>query len=221
MRKIIIAIDGFSGTGKSSTARAVADKLGYTYIDSGAMYRAATLHFISRGVDILNSQEVKAALNEINMAFTDGRIWLNNGDVTDEIRTMKVNEQVSQVSTNAAVRKAMVNQQQKMGLAKGIVMDGRDIGSVVFPEAELKIFMTAKIDVRAKRRQLELSEKGIHEELNVVQENLQERDSLDSTRAESPLMKTSGSIEIDTSNLSFNDQVQRIVELAEELIYED
>lgn len=221
MQKIVIAIDGFSGTGKSSTAREVAKRLGYTYIDSGAMYRAATLYFIENNLTLNDREKIKSALNNIHIEFKSEKVFLNNTDVTDEIRTMKVNERVSEVSTNSDVRKAMVAQQQKMGLSRNIVMDGRDIGTVVFPQADLKIFMTANMKVRARRRQKELSEKGIYEELNVVEKNLSQRDNLDSTRSESPLRKTSESVVIDTSDLTFDDQVRKIVELANELIYEN
>lgn len=225
MKNIIIAIDGFSGCGKSSTARAVAKTLGYRYIDSGAMYRAVTLYFLGRSTDLQNMQEVGEALSGIDIDFSvnrsgDSEIFLNGTNVEQKIRSMDVNRNVSFVSTLSEVRNEMVSQQQEMGRDKSIVMDGRDIGTVVFPGAELKIFMTAGLTVRALRRQKELKEKGIDEELSVIQANLEERDRMDSSRATSPLRKASDAIEIDTSDLTFDEQVQIIVKLAEKKIHE-
>ncbi|RED93188.1 (d)CMP kinase [Marinoscillum furvescens] len=219
MQKIIIAIDGYSGTGKSSTAKAVARNLGYTYIDSGAMYRAATLYFLQQGVDLEKPQEVAKALAALDISFEGQDLILNEKVVRDELRTMAVNDQVSQVSAVKSVREALVEQQQAIGQDRGIVMDGRDIGTVVFPDAELKVFMTANSRVRALRRQRELEQKGIREELNVIEENLKQRDQIDSTREESPLTKALGAVEIDTSDLSFDEQVGKIVELAKKKIY--
>lgn len=220
MRKIIIAIDGYSGTGKSSTARAVAGKLGYLYIDSGAMYRATTLHFLRSGVDPENKQNIETALKRMKIALKERKVFLNDEDVTLQIRSMEVNNHVSAVSTVPEVRETLVSQQQAMGQAGGIVMDGRDIGTVVFPHADLKIFMTANADVRAHRRQMELAVSGVKEELSVIKSNLKERDRIDSERSESPLRKAEGAVSIDTSELNFNEQVNKIVELAENLIYE-
>lgn len=219
MEKIIIALDGFSGTGKSSTARAVANELSYLYIDSGAMYRAVTLYFLDHAIDHKDRQAVKNALDDITITFVKNQIFLNEVNVSDEIRTMRINENVSAISAIREVRKSMVAQQQRIGQSKGIVMDGRDIGTVVFPHAELKIFMTANPKVRAKRRQSELSEKGISEELSVIENNLLERDKKDSSRTESPLVKAEDAIEIDTSDLTFDDQVHKIVVLAKEVIH--
>lgn len=219
MQKIIIAIDGFSGTGKSSTAKAVAQELNYTYIDSGAMYRAATLYFLQQGVSLDDAHEVKAKLDELVITFNGTELVLNGQQVSDELRTMEVNEHVSQVSALAVVRAALVRQQQVIGRERGIVMDGRDIGTVVFPDAELKVFMTANSTVRAERRQKELAQKGIHEELNLIEQNLKQRDKIDSTRATSPLTKASDAVEIDTSELTLDDQVNKIVGLAKEIIY--
>jgi len=219
MHKITIAIDGFSGTGKSSTAKKVAGELGYTYIDSGAMYRATTLYFLEQDVSLDDASQVEHALDTLDIRFEEGHVLLNGQDVSNEIRTMRVNEHVSAVSTIAVVRHAMVAQQQKIGKGKGIVMDGRDIGTVVFPGAELKVFMTADTRIRAERRQSELAEKGIIEELNVIENNLSQRDKIDSTRSESPLRKAEDAVEIDTSNLTFADQVHKIVSLAKEKIH--
>lgn len=219
MQRITIAIDGFSGTGKSSTAREVASALGYEYLDSGAMYRAATLYFLEHKVSLSSREAINAALDQIAIRFDHGRILLNGKDVSTEIRAMQVNEHVSAVSTIAEVRQAMVAQQRQIGKAKGIVMDGRDIGTVVFPGAELKVFMTANARVRARRRQVELEEKGIFEELNAIELNLIKRDEIDSTRSESPLRKAEGAVEIDTSDLTFADQVHKIVSLAKQIIH--
>lgn len=222
MGKIVIAIDGFSGCGKSSTAKAVAKKLGYTYIDSGAMYRAATLHFLNNHIVLSNPKEVNKALDSLKISFHFNperqaqETFLNGLNVDDKIRTMRVSEYVSEVSKLKEVRHALVAQQQKLGKSKGVVMDGRDIGTVVFPEAELKVFMTADLSIRAARRQKEILEKGQLIELEKIKHNLRERDRIDSTRAESPLLKAEDAIEIDTSLLEFDDQVEQIVSLAKE-----
>ena len=221
MKKIIIALDGFSGTGKSSTARKVAHELDYAYIDSGAMYRATTYFFLENNVDPDNLEEVIDALQEIEIGFNGADVLLSGINISDDIRTMRINENVSKVSSIKEVRQAMVAQQQSIGKNRGIVMDGRDIGTVVFPDAELKVFMTANSRVRAMRRQKELEEKGILEELNVIVHNLQERDKMDSSREESPLIKADDAIEIDTSHLTFDQQVHKIVELAKEIIHAD
>ena len=152
MRKIVIAIDGYSACGKSSTAKQVAKALNYHYIDSGSMYRAVTLFFLQEKVDIRNDESVKGALDECTITFRNGSIFLNGNVVDSEIRAMDVNQHVSEVSAISEVRRKLVSQQQEIGKDKGVVMDGRDIGTVVFPAAELKIFMTAEITVRAKRR---------------------------------------------------------------------
>ncbi len=219
MRKIIIAIDGFSACGKSTTAKEVARLLGYRYIDSGAMYRAVTLYFLDHLVSFSNPKEVDKALNEIKLSFIVNskgatEIFLNAINVEKAIRKMRISESVSQVSTIKVVRKAMVALQRKMGKDKGIVMDGRDIGTVVFPEAELKLFLSADIMVRAFRRQKELLEKEDLVELDTIIENLQSRDQIDSTRKESPLVRATGAIEIDTTNITVDEQVDEVVRLA-------
>ncbi len=221
MKKITIAIDGYSGTGKSSTAKEVAKKLNYQYIDSGAMYRACTLYFLNHSIDLKNDQNIDGALEAINIELDANRIFLNGEDVSSEIRTMQVNDHVSSVSAILKVREAMVAQQKLIGESKGIVMDGRDIGTVVFPEAELKIFMTAEPVIRAKRRQLELRAKGIEEELATILNNLMLRDKIDSSRAESPLVKADGAVEIDTSSTSLEEQVDIIFNSAKSIIYEN
>lgn len=221
MKKIVIALDGYSGTGKSSTARKVANELAYAYIDSGAMYRATTFYFLENNVNPEDLEAVVGALEQIEIGFDGADVLLCGENIADNIRTMRINENVSKVSSIKEVRHAMVAQQQTIGKNRGIVMDGRDIGTVVFPDAELKVFMTANSRVRAMRRQKELEEKGIFEELNTIEHNLQERDKMDSSREESPLIKADDAVEIDTSNLTFDQQVHKIVELANEIIHAD
>lgn len=222
MKKIIIAIDGNSGCGKSSTAKAIARELQYIYIDTGAMYRAVTLFFIQHDVDLQNDRDVSEALKEIDISFeynmSSGKneTYLNGKNVEYDIRQMDVSNLVSPVSEISAVRRKLVEQQRRMGKTRGVVMDGRDIGTVVFPDAELKIFMTASLEVRAERRRLELQEKGVEVDLKEVIENLHNRDRIDSSRNDSPLKKADDAIEIDTSNLTFDEQVQKILVLVKE-----
>jgi cytidylate kinase len=226
MSKINIAIDGLSGCGKSSTAKAVARELGYTFIDTGAMYRSVTLFFIQNEIDLNDPQAVRAALAKIEIEFRFNKelqkaeTYLNQQNVEQEIRKLYVAEKVSQVATIKAVRVAMVEQQQRMGKDKGVVMDGRDIGSVVFPDAELKVFMTAQTQVRAQRRKQELEEKGERADINQIMINLEERDRIDSTRAESPLIQVQDAVVIDTSHMEFKDQVEKVLTLATEKIGE-
>lgn len=224
-KDIIIAIDGYSGCGKSTTAKAVAYSLGYHYIDSGAMYRATTLFFLRNQIDLADKASVLKALQEIHITFfsaKDGQsyeTYLNGENVENEIRQMEVTRRVSEVSAIPEVRKAMVAQQQELGANKRVVMDGRDIGTHVFPDAELKIFMTARTEIRAERRKKELMENGQAVELAEIRENLQERDKIDSSRKENPLRKAEGAIEIDTSDLSFPQQVEQVLKLAREIIF--
>ncbi|KAJ1401102.1 cytidylate kinase, partial [Ochromonadaceae sp. CCMP2298] len=221
MKKIIIAIDGYSATGKSSTAKKVASKLGYTYIDSGAMYRAVTYFFIKNGIDYLNTEELSVSLNECDIHLEGNEIFLNGEKVNDVLRTMEVNQNVSPVSTISSVREKLVEQQREMGKAKGVVMDGRDIGTIVFPDAELKLFMTADVQIRAQRRKEELERKNLKGSIEEIIKNLGERDHIDSTRADSPLVQASDAIEIDTSYMTLNQQIEKIVQLAEEIIYDN
>ena len=219
MNKIVIAIDGYSGCGKSSTAKEVAKRLGFTYIDSGAMYRAAALHFLNENLSPLDSEDVFEGLKSLRISFEFNPVsqlqetYLNGVNVEKEIRSMRVAERVSEVATVKEVRVALVAQQQELGRKKGVVMDGRDIGSVVFPEAELKLFMTADVETRARRRQLELLEKGEKASLEEIKLNLETRDQVDSSRSESPLIKVPDAVEIDTSNLTFSQQVDQIIDL--------
>lgn len=220
MRKIIIAIDGYSGCGKSTTAREVAKQLGYVYIDTGAMYRAVTLYFIEHFVALTDPKGVEKALKQIDITFhyhpklEVNQVYLNGLNVEDRIRKMDVSQRVSEVSAVKAVREEMVAQQRRMGKQKGVVMDGRDIGTVVFPDADLKIFMTADLQVRAERRQKELLEKGQLVELEEVVENLKTRDEIDTSRKESPLKKAVNAIEIDTTHITFEEQMELITNLA-------
>lgn len=219
MKKIIIAIDGYSACGKSTTAREVAKILGYRYIDSGAMYRAVTLYFLDNLLSVTNPKHVQKALEAIKISFKvnakgGSETFLNGLNVESRIRTMEVSENVSQVSAVREIRTAMVDQQRKMGKHRGVVMDGRDIGTVVFPGAELKLFLTADIEVRAHRRQKELLAKDEMVDLQSIIENLKKRDQIDSTRAESPLVKATGAQVIDTSFVTIDEQVEQVVLMA-------
>ena len=219
MHKIVIAIDGYSACGKSTTAKEVAKVLGYRYIDSGAMYRAVTLYFLDHLVSFTNPKEIDKALQDIKLTFVVNlkgvtEIFLNGINVEKAIRKMRISENVSQVSTIKVVREAMVALQRKMGKDKGIVMDGRDIGTVVFPEAELKVFLTADLMTRAFRRQKELLEKEDLVEIDTIVENLRSRDLIDSTRKESPLVKAVDATEMDTTHVTIDEQVDEVVRMA-------
>ncbi|WP_375578959.1 (d)CMP kinase [Marivirga tractuosa] len=222
MRKIVIAIDGFSACGKSSTAKEVASQLGYSYIDSGAMYRAVTLYFHQNYVTIDNPKEVSKAIDNINITFNfnerkaSSETYLNGLNVEEEIRKMYISNQVSAVSAIPDVRKNMVSQQRKLGKKKGVVMDGRDIGSNVFPDAELKIFMQANLKVRAERRQAELLEKDQLVPIPEIEENLLARDKMDSERKENPLIIPEDAYILDTSELTLPEQVEYVLQLATE-----
>ena len=223
MSKIIIAIDGYSACGKSTTAKSVAKQLGYIYVDSGAMYRAVTLYMLNNNIDLQNEREITQALNNIRIDFildSSGLpiTQLNDVEIEEEIREMRVSSNVSTVAAIPSVRRAMVKLQQQLGNAKGIVMDGRDIGTVVFPSAELKIFMTAKPEIRAQRRKLEMEQKGVKTSLEDVMQNLKERDHKDTTRADSPLRQADDAITLDNSFLNFDEQVSQIVVLANKII---
>jgi len=220
MKRIIVAIDGHSSCGKSTLAKALAKTLHYAYLDSGAMYRAVTLYFLDENVDYENPDAVAEALKHIEIHFEriegQNRTFLNGRDVERDIREMRVSEHVSPVSTISAVRRAMVAQQQAMGTRRGIVADGRDIGTVVFPDAELKIFLTADADVRTSRRHLELAAKGIDAEWNDIYNNLVERDRIDSGRADSPLRQADDAVVIDNTLLSEEQQLEKALTLAKE-----
>lgn len=220
MQKITIAIDGYSACGKSTTARLAAAQLGYFYIDTGAMYRAVTLFFIRNNIDISDMDQVVQALSKIVISFAHNSIrrasdtYLNHENVENKIREMQISEKVSAVSALAPVRHAMVFQQQKMGINKALLMDGRDIGTTVFPDAELKIFMSADIMLRAQRRQQELSFSGQNLPLQQIIDNLQDRDLQDMSRKESPLRRAEDAILLDTSYITIQEQVDIVVQLA-------
>jgi CMP/dCMP kinase len=219
LKKIVIAIDGYSACGKSTTAKQVASVLGYRYIDSGAMYRAVTLFFLDHHVALTNPKEVTKALQQIQIGFkvnskNVSETFLNGLNVENQIRKMRISENVSQVSTIKEVRMALVEQQRRMGREKGVVMDGRDIGTVVFPQAELKLFMSADILVRAFRRQKELLDRGQLVDLDDVIDNLLQRDKIDTGRAESPLKQADDAVVIDTTHISIDEQVDEVIRLA-------
>jgi cytidylate kinase len=219
LRKIVIAIDGYSACGKSSTAKMVAAILGYRYIDTGAMYRAVTLYFLEHHVALTNPKDVSRALQQTSISFkvnskNVSETYLNGLNVEKAIRSMRVSERVSEVSAIKEVRIAMVEQQRKMGKERGIVMDGRDIGTVVFPQAELKVFMTAELLVRAFRRQRELLERDKLIDLDDVITNIVQRDKIDTTRLESPLKQAADAIMIDTTHVTLEEQVDEVVRLA-------
>lgn len=215
---IIIAIDGHSSCGKSTLAKAMAQRLNYLYGDSGAMYRAVTLFFLNHMVNYYDEEAVAEALAHIHIHFEriDGQntTFLNGVNVERDIRSMRVSEHVSPVSTIPLVRRALVRLQQIMGERRGIVMDGRDIGTVVFPDAELKIFLTADPDVRTSRRHLELASKGIDADWDDIKHNLLERDRIDSTRFDSPLRRAEDAIIIDNTLLSEQEQLEEAMALA-------
>ncbi len=222
MKNFVIAIDGFSSCGKSTVAKALAKNLNYVFIDSGAMYRAVTLFVQQNNIDINDNDAIIKALDNIHIDFVPNpektQILLNGIDVSEAIRTMEVSEYVSEVSAIKAVRTAMVKQQQALGKKRNIVMDGRDIGTTVFPNADLKIFMTASPQVRAERRFAELSAKGEVLTMEEVKENLSHRDHIDSTRAESPLRQADDAIVLDNSELNQEEQLKFVIDLVKQKI---
>ena len=222
MKKITIAIDGFSSCGKSTMAKDLAKEIGYIYVDTGAMYRSVTLYALRHNLfnadGTIRERELKEQMKDINISFqlnkTNGRpdTYLNGENVENDIRTMEISSHVSPIATLAFVREALVAQQQRMGAEKGIVMDGRDIGTVVFPKAELKIFVTASAEVRAQRRYDELKAKGMDADYADILKNVEERDYIDSHRATSPLHKADDAIELDNSNLTIAEQKKWLYE---------
>ncbi|TWO32830.1 (d)CMP kinase [Seonamhaeicola sediminis] len=222
MNKITIAIDGFSSTGKSTIAKQVANHLGYIYVDSGAMYRAVTLYAMNQGIINKNGFDVETLikkLKDIKISFKFNKdlgfaeVYLNGNNVEQTIRSLEVSRFVSKVAAVSAVRKKLVAIQRNIGKSKGVVMDGRDIGTVVFPDAELKLFMTASPETRAKRRFKELISRGDDVVYENVLKNVQERDYIDSNRKDSPLIKANDAIEIDNSNLSLEEQFEKVLQL--------
>ena len=223
LSKITIAVDGYAACGKSTLAKSLAKSLDYIYVDSGAMYRAVTLYFLDNNIDINNSLHVEQAIKNIKIHFkninNNNYTFLNNVNVEDNIRTPQVSDFVSPVATISIVRKAMVRLQQLMGAQGGIVMDGRDIGTVVFKNAELKLFLTASLEERTRRRMLEWELKGIKNiTAREVSSNLQKRDHIDSTREDSPLRKANDAIEIDNSDMTPEEQLAFSLDIVENVL---
>ena len=228
MKKITIAIDGFSSCGKSTMAKDLAKKLGYVYVDTGAMYRAVTLYAMRNGLfnadGSVKTADLERQMNKINITFKHNKTaerpdtYLNNELVENDIRTLEVSNHVSQIAAVPFIREAMVAQQQRMGKDKGVVMDGRDIGTTVFPEAELKVFVTASAEVRAQRRYDELKEKDMPADFNDILKNVQERDYIDSHREVSPLRKAPDAIELDNSHMTITEQSAWLMELVKQKI---
>lgn len=221
-KKIIIAIDGFSSTGKSTLAKELAKHLGYVYVDTGAMYRAVALFAMQNGYigeaffdkqSLINSLPYIKLVFKFNPDLGFAEMYLNDVNVEKKIRTIEVSNYVSKVAEIHEVRSKLVEQQQEMGKSKGIVMDGRDIGTVVFPEAELKIFMNASAHTRAERRFKELQEKGDKVSFEEVLKNIEERDYIDTHRDDSPLIKAKDALEFDNSNISKQEQFQKVLKL--------
>lgn len=225
-KKITIAIDGFSSCGKSTMAKDLAKEIGYIYVDTGAMYRSVTLYALQHGMfgadNSIDTAALEKAMPQIKISFKlnagTGRpdTYLNGQLVEKDIRTMEVSSRVSPIAALPFVRKALVEQQQAMGKEKGIVMDGRDIGTVVFPDAELKVFVTASAEVRAQRRFDELKSKGMPADLQDILKNVQERDYIDSHREVSPLRKADDAVELDNSNMTIAEQKQWLRNIFEE-----
>jgi CMP/dCMP kinase len=224
MENIIITIDGWSSCGKSTLAKQLAKALGYVYIDSGAMYRAITLYFLRNHINWLDTDAVINALADITLCFKfnsktqQSEIYLNGENVEYVIRDLVIAEKVSEIAAIKEVRTFAVAQQQKMGEGKGIVMDGRDIGTTVFPEAELKFFMTADIAVRVERRYMEMFEKNPNTSIDDVKANLEMRDYIDSNREISPLRKAADAIELDNTSITIEEQLEIALQLAKERI---
>ena len=227
MKKITIAIDGFSSTGKSTLAKQIAKHLGYVFVDSGAMYRAITLFALQNnfiGADFLDKNALINQLENIKLTFKYNlnlgfsEIYLNDKNVEKEIRTLEVSNFVSRIAEISEVRAALVKQQQLMGKNKAIVMDGRDIGTVVFPDAELKIFMNASLEIKAQRRFDELTQKGENVTFEAVLENVKQRDYIDTHRDDSPLMKAVDAIEIDNSDLDREQQFEQVLTLVNQIL---
>ena len=227
MNKITIAIDGHSSTGKSTLAKQLAKALNYIYIDTGAMYRAVTLFAMQQGFitsDSFDADQLVANLNHVFLSFKFNEdlgfaeIYLNDENVEDKIRSIEVSNFVSKIAEVSAIRTKLVQQQKKYGIDKGVVMDGRDIGTVVFPDAELKIFMTASAEIRAERRFLEMQEKSPNITFDEVLKNVVERDEIDSSREDSPLIVAENAVMIDNSNLNKEQQFHMILDLAHKAI---
>lgn len=214
---MVIAIDGPAASGKSTTAKEVASRLEYIYLDTGATYRALTLKAIENSVDMENGNELSRLALKTDISFKNARLYLNGKDVTEEIRKPSVDENVSLVSSYPEVRKRMVILQRKISKGRNVVCEGRDIGTVVFPDADVKIYIDASLDVRAKRRMLELQSNGVNITYENVKRQLQARDDLDSKRQHSPLSILEGAVILDTTNLTIEEQVKKVLEIIESL----
>ena len=230
MKKITIAIDGYSSCGKSTMAKDLAREIGYVYVDTGAMYRSVTLYALRHNLfnadGSVKTQDLQQQMSHINITFKLNKLtgrpdtYLNNELVESNIRTLEVSNHVSQIAAIPFVREAMVAQQQRLGKDKAVVMDGRDIGTTVFPEAELKVFVTASAEVRAQRRYDELKEKGMPADFNDILKNVEERDYIDSHREVSPLRKAPDAIELDNSHMTIAEQSDWLMKLVKERIGE-
>lgn len=220
MKNFIMAIDGPAGSGKSTIAKILAEKNNLTYLDTGAMYRMVALYFFENNVDLDNDLEVKLNLKQIQMDIEKDRFILNGKDVSKEIRTPRVSGLVSFVARIKVVREKLVELQREISKGKNVVLDGRDIGTVVFPDASLKIFLVASPEERAKRRMKEYEEKGVEENFEAVLANIKERDMIDSTRKESPLKKAEDAVEIDTSFMTIEEVTNEISRLVKEKVGE-
>ncbi len=223
-RKLVIAIDGPAAAGKSTTAKLVAGRLGYLHIDTGAMYRAVTLKVLRAGISPEDHRAIARLLETTQVELRQAResivVLLDGEDVSQEIRTPAVTRAVSAVSSQHEVRAAMVREQRRMGSGGGIVLEGRDIGTVVFPDADLKFFMVAGIDARARRRLDELNARGVRADLGAIRKEIEERDRLDSTRDESPLRRAADAVVVDTSDMTIDEQVEVVVQRAKALMGE-
>lgn len=211
---MIIAIDGPAGSGKSTTAKIVANKLGFVYIDTGAMYRAVTYYALKNNLHGNKNQLIKKIKElKINLSFNNNltKVFLNDKDITDYLRTKEVNDYVSEISKIPEIRKELVAKQRYFAENNNVVMEGRDIGTVVFPDADIKFFLVASIEERTKRRAKEFINKGENISIEQIEENLKQRDEIDSTRESSPLVKANDAIEIDTTNLTIEEQVNLIL----------
>ena len=221
-KKIAIAIDGPAGAGKSSISKVVANELGYLYIDTGAMYRGVTWAVLDSHVDVNNQKEVEALLPSLDLTLEPTasacKVYVKGQDVTDLIRQQQINDNVSTIASYKGVREYLVERQQAMAAVGGVILDGRDIGSVVLPKAELKIYLTASVDARAKRRWLEVQGTSNEQSLEDIKKNVESRDEMDKNRDESPLVCVEDAIVVDSSNMTFDETVEHILHLVQERI---
>ena len=221
-KKIAIAIDGPAGAGKSSISKVVANELGYLYIDTGAMYRGVTWAVLDSHVDVKNQKDVESLLPSLNLTLEPTanacKVFVKGQDVTDLIRQQQINENVSTIASYKGVREYLVERQQAMAAVGGVILDGRDIGSVVLPKAELKIYLTASVDARAKRRWLEVQGTSNEQSLEDIKNNVESREEMDKNRDESPLVCVEDAIVVDSSNMTFDETVEHILHLVQERI---